>query len=109
MNLLKLMLCGVTALLMCVMSFAQETTSEIQGRITDDKGSALQGASISATHLPTGTVYKTTTRTDGRYNLPNVRVGGPYEIQVSFVGFKEDKAADVTLLLGQAYKADFTL
>lgn len=88
---------------------AQETTAEIQGIITEQNGTPLSGATISATHLPTGTNYLTTSRKDGRYNLANVRVGGPYNIIVTFVGFREEKANDIILSLGQAFKADFSL
>lgn len=70
---------------------------------------SLQGATVVAVHLPTGTKYSTTTREDGRYNLSNLRVGGPYEVSVSFVGFQEEKQSDITLSLGTAYKADFDL
>ncbi|HET6996326.1 MAG TPA: carboxypeptidase regulatory-like domain-containing protein, partial [Chitinophagaceae bacterium] len=88
---------------------AQETTSEIQGFVHDEKDSPLPGASVVAVHSPSGTKYSTTTRKDGRYNLPNLRIGGPYIITVSFVGFKEEKQENVMLLLGQEFKADFTL
>ena len=71
-------------------SFAQETTSEIQGTITDNSGGLLQGATVTATHTPTGTVYTTTSRKDGRFNLANLRVGGPYILRASFVGYKDD-------------------
>jgi len=90
-------------------AYSQETTAEIQGLVADDKGVGLAGATITATHLPTGTVYNTTSRRDGRFNLPNVRVGGPYSISVSYVGFKKDEITDVMLSLGQVYKADFKL
>lgn len=90
-------------------AFAQETTSEIQGIVADEKGAGLQGATVIAVHQPTGTSYTTTTRKDGRYNLPNVRVGGPYEVKVTFVGFGEEKQSDITLPLGTTYKADFKL
>lgn len=88
---------------------AQETTSEIQGLVKDEKGTGLQGATVVALHQPTGTSYTTTTRKDGRYNLANLRVGGPYEIKVTYVGFGEEKQTEVMLALGTAYKADFTL
>ena len=92
----------------CFSAFSQETTSEIQGVISDGtKG--LENASIVAIHQPTGTKYTTTSRKDGRYNLPNLRVGGPYEITATFVGYNSEKQDNITLLLGQAYKADFTL
>ena len=90
-------------------SFAQETTSEIQGVVTDENGKSLAGASVSALHTPTGTSYSTTSRNDGRFNLPNLRIGGPYIIKVTFVGFKESTQQDIQLTLGTAYKADFLL
>jgi len=101
-----LLLCFV--LISFVKLFSQETTSEIQGIVLGDN-KPLQGATVMAVHLPTGTKYTTTTRQDGRYNLSNVRVGGPYEVTVSFVGFQQEKQSDITLSLGTAYKADFNL
>ncbi|MBK8087382.1 MAG: TonB-dependent receptor [Chitinophagaceae bacterium] len=90
-------------------SFAQETTSEIQGTITDNSGGLLQGATVTATHTPTGTVYTTTSRKDGRFNLANLRVGGPYILRASFVGYKDDLQQDIILTLGTAFKADIQL
>jgi len=90
-------------------TYAQETTSEIQGVIKDDKGAPLAGATIVAVHQPTGTKYTTTSRKDGRYNLPNLKVGGPYLLTVTYVGFKEEKQENISLLLGQEFKADFGL
>lgn len=89
--------------------FSQETTSELQGVVTGENGQSLQGATVTAIHTPTATRYTTSTRNDGRYNLPNVRVGGPYEVIVSFVGFQSATQRDINLLLGTAYKADFAL
>jgi Carboxypeptidase regulatory-like domain len=90
-------------------AFSQETTSEIQGLITDASGKAVAGASVIATHVPSSTKYSTTSRNDGRFNLPNLKVGGPYEITVTNVGYKLEKQDNVTLLLGQDFNADFTL
>ncbi|MDQ6609256.1 MAG: Plug and carboxypeptidase regulatory-like domain-containing protein, partial [Bacteroidota bacterium] len=89
--------------------FSQETTSELQGVVTGENGQGLQGATITAIHLPTGTRYTTSARADGRYNLPNVRVGGPYDVTVTFVGFQPSTQRDITLSLGTAFKADFQL
>ncbi|MCW3092711.1 MAG: TonB-dependent receptor plug [Ferruginibacter sp.] len=105
----KLNLLTAIFLLLSFVGKAQETTSEIQGTITDNSSGPLTGATITALHQPTGTKYATTSRKDGRYNLPNLRIGGPYEIKVSFVGFNEGKQENITLLLGQEYKADFKL
>ena len=87
---------------------AQETTSEIQGIVIDSKGAALAGATIVATHTPTGTKYTTSSRKDGRYNLANLRIGGPYVITESFVGHKPQTQENISLSLGQVFKVDFT-
>lgn len=102
-------LVSVFAFLFSASLIAQETTSEIQGAITDENGAPLSGATVMATHTPTGTVYTTTSRKDGRFNLPNVRIGGPYTVKATFVGFQEQKEENITLSLGTAYKADFKM
>ncbi|HVV03403.1 MAG TPA: carboxypeptidase-like regulatory domain-containing protein, partial [Puia sp.] len=84
---------------LCVFfTFGQETTSQILGTVTSDQG-PLAGATVTALHVPTGTHYITTTRKDGRFNLPNVRVGGPYTLTVTYVGFKEEKTENITLVV----------
>ena len=97
--------------IMMISSFgasAQETTSEIQGSVSDGKA-GLAGVTIVATHQPTGTKYTTSTRNDGRYNLPNLKIGGPYSIHVTSIGFKAEHQDDITLLLGQSHKSNFVL
>jgi hypothetical protein len=96
----------------CVFSsfllFAQETTSQILGTVSDGKA-GLSGATVVALHTPTGTKYSTTTRKDGRFNLPGLRIGGPYVLTISFVGYKEQSQDNITLVLGQDFTSDFTL
>src|ERR1700754_2768271 len=89
-------------------AFAQETTSQILGTVSNGK-EGLSGATVTALHTPTGTKYTTTTRKDGRFNLANVRVGGPYIITISYVGFKEEKLENINLVIGQDYVADVKL
>src|SRR5215216_2164500 len=98
----------IACTILSLVSFSQETTSEIRGVVTD-QGKPIAGATVSALHIPTGTRYTTTSRNDGRYNLPNVRVGGPYEVTVSFVGYKSENQSNITLILGQEFNADFKL
>lgn len=90
-------------------AFSQITTSSISGIITDSKGEALPGATVLASHVPSGTKYGMTTRADGRYSLNNVRVGGPYTILVSFVGYKNNTIELRSLDLGQKVVQDFVL
>lgn len=96
-------------LLFCISSYAQETTSEIQGRVMDENNNPLQGATIMAVHVPTGTKYTTSTRKEGRFNLANLKVGGPYTITITFVGYKTEKQENVSLLLGQVFNSDIKL
>lgn len=88
---------------------AQETTAEIQGIISNAKQEPLPFVTVVATHVPSGTKYGTTTREDGRYNLPNLKIGGPYSIDVSFVGLKSEHRDGITLFLGQTFKQNFEL
>lgn len=88
---------------------AQVTTSSMAGRVIDKASEVIPGATIVAIHTPTGTKYATTTRTDGRFSLNNLRVGGPYSLEVSFVGLKTEKTENVFLQLGQTFTQNFSL
>lgn len=85
---------------------AQVTTSNISGIVKNKSGNALPGATITATHLPTGTVYTATSRAGGRFDINNMNPGGPYTIEISFVGFDSDKKEDVFLVLGETQRFD---
>ena len=84
---MKLKILIVLACFASVPLSAQVTTANIRGSVTDLQGEALLGANIVAVHTPTGTRYGTISNEDGRYNLLNLRVGGPYEITISYVGY----------------------
>lgn len=79
------------------------TTAAISGVITGQDGEGLPGANVIAIHLPSGTQYGTATLASGRFNLPNLRIGGPYKITVSFVGYTDFTREDVVLSLGQNF------
>ncbi len=92
-----------------IISFAQITTSSISGVVVNEKKEVLVGASVIATHVPTGTTYKTVTNKTGSYVFPAVRVGGPFTVAVSFVGYKNDQVTDIATNLGVATNVDFAL
>ncbi|WP_055442296.1 TonB-dependent receptor [Lacinutrix himadriensis] len=96
----------ITLLLFTVWSFAQVTTSNIKGLLLEDTGQTLFGANVIAVHQPTGTKYGAITNLDGRYNLLNLRVGGPYQVTITYVGFKDQVFNDVYLTLGKTTNID---
>ncbi len=83
--------------------FAQLTTSSIDGKVKSTTDEPLIGASIVATHLPTGTRYSTSSRGSGIFSIPNMRVGGPYLIEVTFVGYEPGKYENIFLSLAESF------
>lgn len=87
---------------------AQVTTSSITGTVSQG-GSNLPGATVRAVHVPSGTAYSGTTNESGRYNLANTRVGGPYRLEVTYVGSSPEVFEGIFLLLGQPYTLNVVL
>ncbi|HEX2868516.1 MAG TPA: carboxypeptidase regulatory-like domain-containing protein [Ignavibacteriales bacterium] len=91
-------------------AFAQGvTTAAMNGTVLDNDGQPMPGAVIVAVHVPTGTQFGTTSRADGKFNISNMRVGGPYTVKASFIGYKAQIIEGVNLSLGQNYTIDFKL
>jgi Carboxypeptidase regulatory-like domain len=91
------------ALMASPLLFAQITTSSITGVVKNTSDEPLVGATVVATHLPSGTKYTTVSRTGGVINIANMRVGGPYLIEISFVGFEVEKYENVFLQLAESF------
>ncbi|HWZ15171.1 MAG TPA: carboxypeptidase regulatory-like domain-containing protein [Mucilaginibacter sp.] len=107
--LLSISLVAAITFFFCENTLAQGvTTASVNGVVTDSKG-PIPGATVSITHIPTGTVYATVTRSNGRYNLPNLRVGGPYTFKVSFIGYKNFIQENINLSIGQDQRIDSKL
>ena len=96
-NLLLVLLFSPLSLL-----FSQVTTSSLNGVIYDQNNIELPGANVVLVHEPTGTNYGAATNFDGRFNLVNLRVGGPYTVTVSYVGYQEQTFSDLYLTLGNS-------
>lgn len=85
------------------------TTAALSGVVTDESGVTLPGANVSAVHVPTGTTYGTAARASGTFNIPNMRIGGPYTVTVSFVGYKTREVRDIQLNLAQDLQLNIVL
>jgi hypothetical protein len=106
----KKLLCLLTiALLASTFVFSQVTTSSISGMVKAQGGESLIGATVTATHVPTGTVYRVVARTNGQYTINNMQPGGPYRVNTSFVGYDADTRENIFLELGETQKIDIEL
>ena len=80
------------------------TTGALAGTVVNAQGQPIDGASVIAIHVPSGTTYEATTRADGRFSIPGMRVGGPYSVTVAHSGagtaFEPQTKDDVTVNLG---------
>ncbi len=85
------------------------TTSGMNGRVFDTNNETLPGATVVVVDLPTGTQFGTVSDASGYYRIPNMNVGGPYKVTVSFVGFLPYVKDDIFLTLGQTLKLDVKL
>jgi hypothetical protein len=96
------------------------TTANLNGKITvkgntttaEGKTSAeesLPGATIVAIHEPSGTKFGTVSLSDGKFNIPNMRVGGPYKVEVSFVGYQTQTFSEIYLKLAEPFTLNVSL
>ena len=83
-------------------SYAQVTTASMSGSISDGSES-LPGATIVATHEPTGTVYGAVTNSNGRFAIQGMRTGGPYKVAIQYIGFTTQTKENIFLQLGETY------
>jgi hypothetical protein len=106
---LKRILFMLAVTFVALTAFSQVTTSSMTGYIKAGTGDPLPGATISATHQPSGTKYTTISNTNGQYTIANMRSGGPYLIEISFVGFETQKFEDIQLRLAESFNLTSTL
>ena len=108
---MKKVICFFVCVLICI-GFsvkAQVTTSVLSGKIIDDQNEYVIGATVVAVHEPSGTMYGAVTNVDGRYTIQGMRTGGPYKVEISYVGYKKAIFTDIRLELGNTYVLNATL
>ena len=95
----RLQLVVVMTLVYASVAMAQITTSGISGKVTSE-GEDVIGATVTATHQPSGTVYYAVTNVDGRYTIQGMRPGGPYKVEITYVGHEAKTFDNVSLSFG---------
>ena len=97
---IKFLVAALSAMVIAVSAFAQVTTSNISGKISDAEG-VVAGAAVVATHVPTGTNYYSVTDENGAYRINAVTPGGPYVVSVEMLGYRPVQYTGVYAPLGE--------
>ena len=100
----------LVAMLMMTLSsvMAQITTSSMAGKVSAD-GEDVIGATIEAIHKPSGTKYLAVSNAKGMFTINGMRVGGPYEVNISYIGYEKKTATGITLQLGETYNLNVAM
>ncbi len=85
------------------------TTAALRGKVVDDKGNPLENANVILIHEPSGSQYGTMTLQDGRFTIAGVRVGGPYKVIISSIGYAKKEQSGIYLNLNQTLQLSFVL
>ena len=89
-------------LIAAVTMMAQVTTSSISGTVINENGQLLQGATITATDVSTGTPYNAVSDNNGVFRLQNLRPGGPYSLKINMMGYQPQTLDNFKLGLGES-------
>lgn len=103
---------GVIVVLVLLLSatgmFAQTTTAQLTGRITDPSGSVIPGAGVTVTNIDTQIKRQTRSNQEGYYTVPLLEPGN-YEISIAMSGFKPMAQSGITLHVNQMARLDFVM
>lgn len=96
-KILVIFLCLLTTVLHTA---AQQTDGSISGTVSDSLGHSLEGASVTVLHITSGTSATARTDKNGSFYVPNLRIGGPYSLTVSYTGMRSFRNDNLTVRLG---------
>lgn len=99
-NLLSFLLC---VFLLPAAIWAQVTTGAVTGVVKGPNGKNLDGAHITLIHQPSGTRYENVARKNGSFALTGLRVGGPYQLKVEYLGYEPQIVDGFNVSLGDPY------
>jgi len=89
--------------------FGQVTTATLSGSIKDSKGVAVPGATVTVGFPDAGIKLVLIAKSDGRFTVPNLRVGGPYRVTIDHVSYAQAVSENMFLELGLNNTVEFTL
>jgi hypothetical protein len=88
-SIVSLVLPGVASVLLLTggVAWAQLSTAQLTGKVTDPSGAVLPGATVTMTQTDTRATRSVVTDATGTYLLLNLPTG-PYQLEVSLQGFR---------------------
>src|SRR5262245_4106742 len=95
-------------LLSCATAFAQQTTGAISGRILDQQGAAVPGATVTAKNPLTGFQRTEVTDAEGVYRLAALPVGN-YDVTAELTGMTTVASKEIVVNVGQTVALDFAM
>jgi carboxypeptidase family protein len=95
-------------LLSCASLFAQQTTGNVTGRVLDQQGAAIPGATVTAKSATTGFTRAEVSDSEGVYRLTALPVG-LYDVNAELQGFGTVSKKAVEVNVSQTVSIDFNL
>src|ERR1051325_3011265 len=106
---MKTKLALLLALLLCVsVAFAQDTRGSINGRMTDQSGSVVPGATVLVTNVATGLKSSLSTNQDGIYQV-SFLPPGMYQVEAGATGFKKAVRDKIEVRVADRLEINLTL
>ena len=99
---------AILVLLACAAAFAQQTTGGVTGRVVDQQGAAVPGATVTAKNPSTGFTRTETSDAEGLYRLNALPVG-IYEVTAELQGFQTVSKKDVIVNVAEVVAIDFAM
>jgi outer membrane receptor protein involved in Fe transport len=99
---------AIALLLTCATVYAQQTTGTITGRVVDQQGAAVPGATVTAKSPSTGFTRTETSDAEGIYRLAALPVG-IYEVTAELQGFSTVSKKDIEVNVSQIATIDFPM
>lgn len=107
-KLISTLLASMAAMVVCASAFAQVTTANLSGKVSDKAGS-VPGAAVIAIHVPSGTQYYALTDNHGQYHINSITPGGPYLVTVEMLGYRKSVFENIYAPLAETTVVDATL
>ena len=88
---------------------AQVTTASIRGTIKDINGAPIPGATAVIRNEATGNIRGVACDADGNFAINGIQVGGPYQFDSSYLGYKPLTINIKELHIGETLQLNITL